>query len=81
MDVLQIFVNLTPEQALEAVEKAKQIGNTIARIVIPDVQDVVAQTTVEVPKDALRILRDNGLDLEISTDNAHIAIPNSSMGG
>ncbi|KYG90419.1 hypothetical protein A0U40_05445 [[Bacillus] sp. KCTC 13219] len=75
------FVNLSPEQALEAVEKAKQIGNTIARIVIPDVQDVVAQTTVEVPKDALRILRDNGLDLEISTDNAHIAIPNSSMEG
>ncbi|MEC1178015.1 S-layer homology domain-containing protein [Metasolibacillus meyeri] len=75
------FVNLTPEQALEAVEKAKQIGNTIARIVIPDVQDVVDQTTVEVPKESLQILRDNGLDLEIATDNAHIAIPNSSMTG
>ncbi|MGN7478723.1 S-layer homology domain-containing protein [Solibacillus silvestris] len=75
------FVNLTAEQAFEAVEKAKQIGNTIARIVIPDAQDIVDQVNVEVPKEALRILRDNGLDLEISTDNAHIAIPNSSMDG
>ncbi|WP_341300181.1 S-layer homology domain-containing protein [Lysinibacillus sp. FSL H8-0500] len=75
------FVNLTPAQALEAVEKAKEIDNTIARIVIPDVQDAVDQVTVEVPKESLQILRDNGLDLEIATDNAHIAIPNSSMNG
>ncbi|QPR67023.1 S-layer homology domain-containing protein [Lysinibacillus macroides] len=75
------FVNLTAEQAQEAVAKAKEIGNTIARIVIPDVQDAVDQATVEVPKEALQVLRDNGLDLEIATDNAHIAIPNSSMNG
>ncbi|WP_052344379.1 S-layer homology domain-containing protein [Bacillus ndiopicus] len=75
------LVNLTPAQALEAVEKAKKIGNTIARIVIPDVKDEVDKVTVEVPKESLKILRDNGLTLEIATDNAHIAIPNSSMEG
>ncbi|MFS0819339.1 S-layer homology domain-containing protein [Lysinibacillus sp. 1P01SD] len=75
------FVNLTPAQALEAVEKAKQIGNSIARIVIPDVKDEVDQVTVEVPKQSLQTLRDNGLSLEISTENGHIAIPHSSMEG
>ncbi|WP_312505797.1 S-layer homology domain-containing protein, partial [Lysinibacillus sp.] len=75
------FVNLTPAQALEAVEKAKQIGNSIARIVIPDVNDEVDQVTVEVPKQSLQTLRDNGLSLEISTENGHIAIPHSSMEG
>lgn len=75
------FVNLTPAQALEAVEKAKQIGNSIARIVIPDVKDEVDQVKVEVPKQSLQTLRDNGLSLEISTENGHIAIPHSSMEG
>ncbi|WP_431811854.1 S-layer homology domain-containing protein [Lysinibacillus sp. FW12] len=75
------FVNLTSAQALEAVEKAKQIGNSIARIVIPDVNDEVDQVTVEVPKQSLQTLRDNGLSLEISTENGHIAIPHSSMEG
>jgi len=73
------FVNLTQAQALEAVEKAKQIGNSIARIVIPDVKDEVDKVTVEIPKQSLHTLRDNGLSLEISTVNGHIAIPQSSM--
>ncbi|WP_416141843.1 S-layer homology domain-containing protein [Lysinibacillus capsici] len=75
------FVNFTPTQALETVEKAKQIGNNIARIVIPDVNDEVDKVTVEIPKQSLQTLRDNGLSLEISTVNGHIAIPQSSMEG
>ncbi|MBU5211840.1 S-layer homology domain-containing protein [Heyndrickxia oleronia] len=75
------FVALTEANAKEAVEKAKQIGNNIARIVIPDVNDEVDQVTVEVPKQSLQILRENGLTLEISTENGHIAIPHSSMEG
>ena len=75
------FVNFTPSQALETVEKAKQIGNNIARIVIPDVNDEVDKVTVEIPKQSLQTLRDNGLSLEISTVNGHIAIPQSSMEG
>ncbi|WP_155592051.1 S-layer homology domain-containing protein [Lysinibacillus cavernae] len=73
------FVNLTPAKALEAVEKAKQTGNSIARIVIPDVNDEVDQVTVEIPKQSLQTLRDNGLSLEISTETGHIAILHSSM--
>ena len=75
------FVALTEANAKEAVQKAKQIGNNIARIVIPDVNDEVDKVTVEVPKQSIQTLRENGLSLEISTDNAHIAIPVSSMDG
>ncbi len=75
------FVALTEENAKEAVEKAKQVGNNIARIVIPDVNDEVDKVTVEIPKQSLQTLRENGLSLEISSENGHIAIPQSSMEG
>ena len=75
------FVAITEENVKEAVEKAKQIGNNIARIVIPDVNDEVDKVTVEIPKQSLQTLRENGLSLEISTENGHIAIPQSSMEG
>ncbi|GLC90143.1 S-layer homology domain-containing protein [Lysinibacillus piscis] len=75
------FVALTEANAKEAIEKAKAIGNNIARIVLPDVNDEVKEATVEIPKQSLQLLRDNGLSLEISSVNGHIAIPNSSMEG
>ncbi|POZ54675.1 Cellulosome-anchoring protein [Lysinibacillus sphaericus] len=75
------FVALTETNAKEAVKKAKQIGNNVARIVIPDVNDEVDKVTVEIPKQSLQLLRDNGLSLEISTENGLIAIPLSSMNG
>ncbi|MFJ7733511.1 S-layer homology domain-containing protein [Lysinibacillus sp. NPDC097231] len=75
------FVALTEVNAREAVEKAKQIGNNIVRIVIPDINDEVDKVTVEIPKQSLQLLRDNGLSLEIATENGLIAIPLSSMDG
>jgi len=75
------FVALTEANAKEAVAKAKEIGNDIARIVLPDVNDEVKEAKVEIPKESLKLLRDNGLALEISSENGHIAIPVSSMEG
>ncbi len=75
------FVALTEANAKEAVTKAKAIGNDIARIVLPDVNDEVKEAKVDVPKESLKLLRDNGLALEISSENGHIAIPVSSMEG
>ena len=75
------FVALTEANAKETVAKAKEIGNDIARIVLPDVNDEVKEAKVEVPKESLKLLRDNGLSLEISSENGHIAIPVSSMEG
>jgi len=75
------FVALTEANAKEAVAKAKEIGNNIARIVLPDVNDEVKEAKVEIPKESLKLLRDNGLSLEISSETGHIAIPVSSMEG
>ncbi|AVK82285.1 hypothetical protein C3943_01275 [Lysinibacillus sp. B2A1] len=75
------FVALTEANAKEAVAKAKAIGNDIARIVLPDVNDEVKEAKVEIPKESLKLLRDNGVALEISSENGHIAIPVSSMEG
>ncbi|MGG2084121.1 S-layer homology domain-containing protein [Lysinibacillus pakistanensis] len=75
------FVALTEANVKEAVAKAKEIGNNIARIVLPDVNDEVKEAKVEIPKESLKLLRDNGLSLEISSENGHIAIPVSSMEG
>ncbi|MGG2105301.1 S-layer homology domain-containing protein [Lysinibacillus pakistanensis] len=75
------FVALTEANAKEAVAKAKEIGNNIARIVLPDVNDEVKEAKVEIPKESLKLLRDNGLSLEISSENGHITIPVSSMEG
>lgn len=75
------FVALTEANAKEAVAKAKEIGNNIARIVLPDVNDEVKEAKVEIPKESLKLLRDNGLSFEISSENGHIAIPVSSMEG
>lgn len=73
------LVAFTEKVANEAAEKAKQIGNHIARIVIPDTKDEVDETTIQVSKASLQILRDNSLSLEIATENGHIAIPASSI--
>ena len=75
------FVALLEANAKVAIEKAKQIGNNIVRIVIPDVHDEVGKVIVEIPKQSLQLLRENGLSLEIATENGLIAIPHSSMEG
>ena len=75
------FVALTESSAKAAIEKAKQIDNNIVRIVLPDVNDEIDKVTVEVPKQSLQLLRENGLSLEIATENGLVTIPHSSMKG
>jgi|GEM_PF-1697590 len=74
-------VSLTPEKAMELAEKAAKAGESIARIVIPDPEDSVSEVKVDVSKETLQILKDNGIDLEIDNDNAVIQLPRSSMEG
>jgi hypothetical protein len=74
-------VTFTAEKAKEAAEKAKAKGEHIARIVIPDAQDEVSEIRVDVPKEALALLLQNNIDLEIQTVNGTIQIPRSSLEG
>lgn len=75
------LVVLTPQKASETAEKAKESGEQIARIVIPDPQDKVSEVKVEIPKAALAILKENKIDLEIYNENGIVHVPNSSLQG
>lgn len=67
------------EQAKETVKKAKESGQTKARIIIPDPEDQVAQLDLTISQGAVAELANGGLDLEIYTENARIIIPNDSL--
>ncbi|MCT6923027.1 S-layer homology domain-containing protein [Metasolibacillus sp.] len=75
------YVALSEADTKQAIEKAKQSGNNIVRIIIPDVHDEVTKVTVEIPKQSLQLLRENRLSLEIATENGRIMTPYSSMEG
>ncbi|HHY72018.1 MAG TPA: hypothetical protein GX497_02085 [Bacillus bacterium] len=69
------------KQAKETVQKAKELGQTMARIVIPDVKDEVAQVDVRLPLDAIKELASGKLNLEIYTENVGLNIPATSLQG
>lgn len=74
-------VELTLKQAQQAVDKALEIGNTIARIVLPDTKDEVDRATVEVPAQAMKLFKENGIDLQIYSNDALVTLPQTSMEG
>ena len=72
-------VNLTPEQADLTVRQLKEAGSQSAVIVIPDPNDEVAELNVKLPGASTTLLANEGIDLELSTNNVRIAIPGDSM--
>ena len=72
-------VNLTPEQADQTVRQLKAAGSQSAVIVIPDLNDEVAELNVMLPEASTTLLASEGIDLELSTSNVRIAIPSDSM--
>lgn len=70
-------VVFTVANAREIADKLKGAGT--ARIVAPDPEDQVSELTVPVTREALSVLVDNKIDLEIFTDNVRIVIPWASM--
>jgi uncharacterized repeat protein (TIGR02543 family) len=65
--------------AKETVANAKKSGSDVARIIIPDLKDVVMETNVDVPKNSLDELKSAGLNLDIYTENATVSIPKASL--
>jgi hypothetical protein len=74
-------VTFEADQARETVEKAKELGQSTARIMIPDPKDEVSRVDLNIPKESTEQLANGGLQLEIYTDNANIIIPNDSLQG
>lgn len=75
------LVRFTKDKAEEAVKKAKETGQSIARVVIPDAADNVSEVNVQIPAETAKLLKENGIVLEIYTENAIIRIPNASLEG
>ncbi|WP_340388079.1 S-layer homology domain-containing protein [Paenibacillus sp. FSL E2-0151] len=75
------LVKMTEAIAKESVGKAKQLNMNTARIVIPDTKDSVSETRIELPKAAVKELKDGSLKLEISTENVVISVPTNSIAG
>lgn len=74
-------VTFAEDKAKETVEKAIATGKDIARVVIPDAEDQVDELKVTIPSETAKLLQENGIDLEIYTENAVVRIPKESLDG
>ncbi|WP_276356230.1 S-layer homology domain-containing protein [Cohnella caldifontis] len=72
-------VSFTPEQAAITVVQLAATGSDLARLVIPDPKDEVAELVVTLPKSATEQLAGAGIGLEIHTVNGRIDIPKESL--
>jgi len=76
--VIKDYVSMSEDIAKETIEKAKQLGNDFARIIIPDTNDKVSEVVIEIPKSSLVQLSSGNIKLEMATANVVISIPNLS---
>lgn len=74
-------VSLMPGQAVKLVDQLKAAGSSSAKLVIPDLKDEVSEIKVTLPKESTAKLADNKVNLEISTNNVRVIIPNEAMNG
>ncbi len=76
--VIKDHVSMSEDIAKETIEKAKQLRNDIARIIIPDTNDKVSEIVIEIPKSSIAQLSSGNIKLEMATANVVISIPNLS---
>ena len=74
-------VTFTPESAKEAIKSIKDMGQNIARVVIPDPKDEVSSIDFTLPKDTKNQIVESKVNFEIYTENAKVQIPPSSLSG
>ncbi|MEI2398727.1 Ig-like domain-containing protein [Paenibacillus phytohabitans] len=69
------------DQALRAINELKAAGSNIARIIVPDANDEVAETRMTIPAASSKAFADNQISLDIFTVNAEVKVPGSSLVG
>lgn len=74
-------VTFTPDQVNKTIEQLKAAGSELAKIVIPDQKDEVAELNVNIPRAAGEQLAKNKIHLEIFTNHTRVVIPFSSLQG
>nr|WP_106782541.1 X2-like carbohydrate binding domain-containing protein [Lysinibacillus timonensis] len=76
---VQDQITLSADQTKEVIQKLKEVDQNIARILITDEKDEVAQVDVSVPLESVNELGDQNISLEFYTENVTIQIPESSL--
>lgn len=74
-------VTFTKEKAEEAVDQLNKLPNKTATIMIPDVNDRVAETMVTIPQLATKALASEKVNLEIQLENVRLFVPSGSLAG
>ncbi|RJS60688.1 InlB B-repeat-containing protein [Bacillus sp. PK3_68] len=74
-------VTFTREKADESISKLNNTIDKTARIVIPDLNDQVSETMINVPQLAMKALENGKASLEIQTENARLFVPDASISG
>lgn len=74
-------ITFAMEQALRAINELKAAGSNIARIIVPDANDEVAETRLTIPAASSKAFADNQITLDIFTVNAEVKVPASSLVG
>ena len=72
-------VKYTADKAEQTVDALKKEGKDVARIVIPDAKDEVAEAKVSIPIATISVLSKANINLEIATENAIISLPKESV--
>ncbi|MGE7110540.1 leucine-rich repeat protein [Lysinibacillus sp. NPDC047702] len=77
--VIKDTVNFTPANARESIDKLANKENKKSRIVIPDEQQQVSETTVGIAREAARLLAEGQAGLGIDMETVKLDIPASSL--
>ena len=72
-------VTFEEDKAGETINKLKEQGKDVARIVIPDAKNEIAQTTVNIPSDTLATIAKGDINIQIDTEKAKIDIPKQTL--
>jgi hypothetical protein len=72
-------VTYQEEKARETIEKLKEEGMDVARILLPGADGGVSRTQVTIPSASLNTLSAGNVNLQIDTEDAKIEIPKASL--
>ena len=74
-------VTLTENVVKEMLASAEMQDSNTAKIIIPDTKDEISETYFSIPKDALKLLSEGNIDLQLVMNNAQIVLPKESLQG
>ncbi|QPR67081.1 leucine-rich repeat protein [Lysinibacillus macroides] len=77
--VIKDTVNFTTANARESIEKLALQANKKSRIIIPDEQQQVSETTVSIAKEAAQLLSEGQTGLGIDMETVKLDIPSASL--